>query len=45
MLPTDIKFENAAGEALAELIPSPKLADLVKRSRELTAGATDVGDE
>lgn len=32
-LPSEIKFEKPAGEALAELQPSPKLADLVRRSR------------
>jgi len=41
-LPDDVKFEKPAGEALAELTPSPKLADLVKKSREL--GATDADD-
>jgi CRISPR-associated protein Csb1 len=43
-LPADIKFEKPAGEALAELTPSPKLADLVKKSRELAAAEADVGD-
>jgi CRISPR-associated protein Csb1 len=43
-LPDDIKFDTPAGEALAELQPSPKLADLVKKSRELAAAETDVGD-
>ncbi len=32
------------GEALAELQPSPKLADLVKKSRELAVAEADVGD-
>jgi CRISPR-associated protein Csb1 len=41
-LPPGVKFEKAAGETLAELTPSPKLADLVKRSRELAA--TEAGD-
>lgn len=42
-LPEEIKFEKPAGVALAELTPSPKLADLVKKSREI--GTTDaVGD-
>lgn len=44
-LPDDIKFDKPAGEALAELQPSPKLADLVKKSRELAATEADVGDE
>jgi len=36
-LPEAIKFEKPAGEALAELTPSPKLADLVTKSRALAA--------
>jgi CRISPR-associated protein Csb1 len=36
-LPEGIKFDNGPGEALAELQPSPKLVDLVKKSRELAA--------
>lgn len=44
-LPDGIKFDNPAGEALAELQPSPKLADLVRRSRDLAAAGADVGDE
>ncbi len=43
-LPDDIKFDKPAGEALEELQPSPKLADLVKKSRELAAAEADVGD-
>lgn len=43
-LPAGVKFDKPAGEALAELKPSPKLADLVKKSRELAAAGTDVGD-
>lgn len=43
-LPDGIRFEKPAGEALAELQPSPKLADLVKKSRELSAAETDLGD-
>jgi CRISPR-associated protein Csb1 len=43
-LPDGIKFDKPAGEALAELQPSPKLADLVKKSRELAAAEADVGD-
>lgn len=41
-LPDGIKFDNPAGEALADLQPSPKLADLVKRSRELATAEADV---
>jgi CRISPR-associated protein Csb1 len=44
-LPDGIKFENAPGEALAELQPSPKLADLVKKSRALAVAEADAGDE
>lgn len=44
-LPPSVKFEKAAGEALAELTPSPKLADLVKRSRALSAAEDDDGAE
>jgi CRISPR-associated protein Csb1 len=40
-LPKAIKFEKPAGDALAELTPSPKLADLVKKSRELAAVDSD----
>ncbi len=43
-LPKDIKFDKAAGEALAELQPSPKLVDLVKKSRELAAAGADDED-
>jgi len=43
-LPDDVKFEKPAGETLAELKPSPKLADLVKKSRELAAAEVDLGD-
>jgi CRISPR-associated protein Csb1 len=41
-LPEDLKFEKAPGEALAELKPSPKLAHLVKKSRELAATESEV---
>lgn len=44
-LPDGVKFDKPAGEALAELQPSPKLADLVKKSRELAATEADIGDE
>lgn len=43
-LPDDIKFDKPAGEALEELRPSPKLADLVRKSRALAAVEADVGD-
>jgi CRISPR-associated protein Csb1 len=43
-LPPGVKFETTAGEALAELTPSPKLADLVKRSRALAAVETDAAE-
>lgn len=43
-LPDGIKFATGRGEALAELQPSPKLADLVRRSRALAATEADVGD-
>jgi len=43
-LPAALRFEKPAGEALAELQPSPKLAFLVTKSRELAAAGTDVED-
>jgi CRISPR-associated protein Csb1 len=43
-LPPALRFKKP-GEPTAELQPSPKLADLVKRSRELAAVGADVGDE
>lgn len=43
-LPKEVKFDKAPGKALAELQPSPKLADLVKKSRELAVAEADVGD-
>ncbi|MBM3267882.1 MAG: type I-U CRISPR-associated protein Cas7 [Candidatus Sericytochromatia bacterium] len=43
-LPDGIKFIKPAGEALACLQPSPKLADLVKKSRELAAAEADAGE-
>lgn len=43
-LPDELRFEKPAGEALAKLTPSPKLADLVKRSRDLAAAGADVGE-
>lgn len=44
-LPAALKFEKPAGEPLATLTPSPKLAHLITKSRELAASGTDVGDE
>jgi CRISPR-associated protein Csb1 len=43
-LPAGVKFDNPAGEAIAELKPSPKLADLVRKSRELAAAGSDVAE-
>jgi len=43
-LPDGLKFETAAGIALADLTPSPKLADLVRRSRALAAAETDAAE-
>lgn len=43
-LPHGVTFDKPAGEALAELQPSPKLADLVKKSRELAVAEADTGD-
>jgi CRISPR-associated protein Csb1 len=43
-LPGGIKFAKPAGEALETLQPSPKLADLVKKSRALAAAEADLGD-
>ncbi|HEX4421467.1 MAG TPA: type I-U CRISPR-associated RAMP protein Csb1/Cas7u [Kofleriaceae bacterium] len=43
-LPDELRFEKPAGEALAKLTPSPKLVDLVKRSRDLAAAGADVGE-
>lgn len=44
-LPAAVRFEKPAGEALVELTPSPKLADLVKKSRALASAGADDGDE
>lgn len=43
-LPPGVKFEKAKGEALAELTPSSKLADLVKKSRDLAAAESEAAD-
>ncbi len=44
-LPPGVKFEKAVGEALAELVPSPKLANLVTKSRALAVAGADDGGE
>jgi CRISPR-associated protein Csb1 len=43
-LPDGIKFDKPAGEALVELQPSPKLVDLVRKSRDLAVAEADIGD-
>jgi len=43
-LPQEIGFQQAPGDALAELTPSPKLADLVRRSRALAAVDADIAE-
>lgn len=43
-LPEGVRFDKPAGEALAELTLSPKLADLVSKSRALAVAEGDVGD-
>lgn len=40
-LPDGVKFGQAAGVPLATLLPSPKLADLVRRSRELAVAESE----
>jgi CRISPR-associated protein Csb1 len=44
-LPDGLKFDQPAGEPLATLQPSPKLAHLITRSRDLVAAGADIGDE
>lgn len=44
-LPPSLAFDKPAGEPLATLTPSPKLAFLIERSRELASAGVDVGDE
>lgn len=44
MLPDAIKFEKSNGVSLAELVPSPKLANLVKKSRELASTESDAAE-
>lgn len=43
-LPEGIRFEKKPGEALAELKPSPKLEDLVLKSRALAAIETEAAE-
>jgi CRISPR-associated protein Csb1 len=43
-LPEDLKFDKNPGESLVELQPSPKLVNLIKKSRELAAAGADVGE-
>lgn len=43
-LPEGMKFEKQPGVALVELVPSPKLADLMKRSRALAATEVDIAE-
>lgn len=44
-LPQEMKFEKPAGETLVDLTPSPKLRDLLEKSRRLQVAEADVGDE
>lgn len=44
-LPDSLAFDTPAGTPLATLRPSPKLAHLIERSRDLAAAGADVGDE
>lgn len=44
-LPENLRFSKAPGEPLVTLTPSPKLAVLVKKSRELAATGADVEEE
>lgn len=44
-LPAGLKFEKVAGEPLATLTPSQKLAHLISESRRLVAAGADVGEE
>ena len=43
-LPPGLKFSEKPGKPIATLMPSPKLAHLVKRSRELAATGADVDE-
>ena len=44
-LPGALAFDTPAGEPLATLRPSPKLAHLIARSRDLAAAGADIGGE
>jgi CRISPR-associated protein Csb1 len=44
-LPDGMKFATGIGVALATLSPSPKLADLVRKSRELAASETEAAGD
>jgi CRISPR-associated protein Csb1 len=44
-LPESLKFDKLAGEPIASLAPSPKLAHLITESRKLAAAGADIGDE
>lgn len=44
-LPESLKFHKQAGEPIAALAPSPKLAHLITESRKLAAAGADIGDE
>lgn len=44
-LPPGLKFEKGAGEPIATLTPSPKLAYLVKKSRDLAATESEVSGD
>lgn len=43
-LPASLQLSGKPGEPIATLLPSPKLAHLVKRSRELAATGADVDE-
>lgn len=44
-LPEPLRFSKGPGEPLVTLIPSPKLAHLVKKSRELAASGANIEEE
>jgi CRISPR-associated protein Csb1 len=44
-LPEELQFKMGPGEPLVELQPSPKLADLIKKSRELAMAEVEIGGE
>jgi CRISPR-associated protein Csb1 len=44
-LPAELHFDKPAGEPIAVLTPSSKLAELVKNSRELAVAEADIGDD